>query len=406
MLNNDVYHAHIVVNRDGKETQHPAGRLLVHDGHVVHLEDYHNLLGHIPEGLITPHTMSQMAAPPPNLRIAARSAIRAGHRLDMVPEAELEPMPPRPTETEAKAAITRPPSVWHYTRVGHDAPHVLEHKAGNFTLDGNPLAHEELGTILQNVKNKTARLRYPRPQLQDAIAKREEVFTTLLKVMDPEAAMKHLATLGDDETTKAAIASMHHHIYTDPMTGLGNKPAYEKWASTPRGGVHLALDANFFKPINDTHGHHVGDAAIKAYGQAIRDSLDEVAPPGENGGSAHRVGGDEFNVHLPTHEHAVHFTRALRSRLEAMPLVGGTHRMSMSVGAAADPHMADAALYEAKRQKFTPTGPHAPHTIPHVLFHSLVPGHEGAMTHDAPSPPVLPPAPEVQKPAEPKAQTG
>ena len=397
MLDNDIYHAHLVVEKDGKRSLHPAGRLLVHDGHVLHLEDNHDMLGHIPEGLITPHTMSQIAAPPPNLLIGARSHVRAGHRLDMIPEAELEPMPAPPTETEQKAAITaRPPSVWHYTRVGHDKPHVIEAANGAFTLDGNPLAHDELATILHNVKSKTARLRYPRPSLQDAVAKREATFDRLLKAdhMNPQDALKHVESLGGDEQTKAAVAALRYHLFTDPMTGLGNKLAYSHFMSEPRGGVHLGIELNHFKSINDTYGHHHGDEAIKAFGGAVRDTLNEVAPPGENGGSGHRVGGDEFHVHLPSHEHAAHFARALRSRLEQLPLVGGTHRLSASIGAGADPHMADAAVYEAKRQKMTPAGPHAPHTIPHVLYHSLVPGHEGPMQHELPAPPKLPEAPK------------
>lgn len=395
MLDNDIYHAHLVVDKDGVKKHHPAGRLLVHDGRLYHLENYHGLLDHIPEGVIDDYTMAKMASPPPGLRLASRSQIRAGHHLDMLPEADLQPLPAPAPDAALQAAAKRP-SVWHYTRAGHDAPHILEATNGKFSLDGNPLQDHEVSTILENVKNKVARIRYPKASLQDAVAKHEAVFASLRKAMDTEAALKYVEGLGSGPEHEEAVKSLHHAIFTDPMTGLGNKVAYTKWSSQERPGIHFAIDANNFKGVNDTYGHDAGDKAIAAYGQAIRESVEEAAPPGPQGGSAHRIGGDEFQAHFHTPEQAARFQRGLRSRLEAMPLVGGTHRMSLSVGMANDPHMADAALYEAKRQKFTPSGMHAPHTVPHLLSHSLVPGHEGPMSHDPPSPPTLAPASQTQ----------
>jgi diguanylate cyclase (GGDEF)-like protein len=49
----------------------------------------------------------------------------------------------------------------------------------------------------------------------------------------------------------------------------------------------LLIDLNKFKPINDTHGHHIGDLFLKGVGKVLRRGLqrnDLVA----------RVGGDEF----------------------------------------------------------------------------------------------------------------
>ncbi len=390
MLPNDLYHAELLVSRDGKVSRHPAGRFMVHNGFLTHLEDYHDLLGEaIPEGPVDIHSVQRINNPGPNLSVASHSDISKGLRHDFVKEHPLPNPLPTPAPDAVQVAAKRP-SVWHYTRAGHDAPHILEANAGKFSLDGNPLQDHEVSTILENIKNKVAKIRYPKASLQDAVAKHEAVFASLRKAMDVEAALKHVEGLGSGPEHEEALKSLHHAIFTDPMTGLGNKLAYSKWSSKPRPGIHLAIDANNFKGVNDTYGHDAGDKAITAYGQAIREAVAEAAPPGEQGGSAHRVGGDEFQAHFHTPEHAAHFQRILRSKLEAMPLVGGTHRMSLSVGQANDPHMADAALYEAKRQKFTPTGMHAPHTVPHLLSHSLVPGSEGPMVHEPPSPPTLP----------------
>ena len=132
-------------------------------------------------------------------------------------------------------------------------------------------------------------------------------------------------------------------------------------------------------------------AAIKAAGNAWKESAAEV---GE--GKAHRFGGDEFHAHFPTTEHASRFARALRTRLEAMPLVEGTHRISMSLGTGHDPDTADKALYHAKAGKLG----HVPSTVPHILMHSLIPGSEGPVPQEDPNqPPVLPPEPTAPNPA-------
>jgi diguanylate cyclase (GGDEF)-like protein len=408
MLPDDIYHSDLLVHRDGKLSRHPAGRFLIHNGMLHHLEDNYGLQAQtIPEGAVDDYTVQRVNNPGPHLSVASHSDISKGLRHDFIKEHPLPVAMPKPQASAAGGAMShievKPPSVWHYTRVGHDQPHVLEAKEGKYLLDGNPLADDEVSTILDNVRNRTAKLRYPKSGLQQQVQKMEAVFSDLRKAddMDPEAALQHLSGLGAaDDKTNAAIAALRRHVFTDPMTGLGNKYAYGQWSKQPRGGVHLALDANNFKGVNDLYGHGAGDEAIKAFGGAIRESLNEVAPPGEQGGSGHRIGGDEFQVHLPSHEHATQFARTLRSKLEAIPAVGGTHRLSMSIGAGADPHTADQALYEAKKQKvISPGVVHQPHTIPHVLFHSAVPGHEGPMTHAPAQPPVLPPAPVAAAPA-------
>lgn len=394
MLQDDIHQVYLQAQHQGKESLHPAGRFLVHDGQVHHLEDYHGLLkDHVPEGVIDDYTLSKLSHPGPNMKIAGRRAIRGGHRLDVVPQAKLDPLPQpkevQPAEIKQHVEV-RPPSVFHYTRVGHDQPHVLEVAKGKHMLDGNPLSDHEVAAILDNVRTKTAKLRYAKGA--PSVAKMEKYYSDLKKEegeWDPQAALAHLSQLDPSEKTSNAVAALRRHVFEDPMTGLGNKYAHAQWLKAPRPGVHLALDANNFKSINDTYGHEAGDQAIKAYGNAIRDALNEVAPPGKEGGSAHRIGGDEFQAHLPTPHHAERFARALRSRLEAVPPLGGTHKLSMSVGTGADPRAADMALYQAKNQKMG----HTVHTIPHVLYHSFIPGHEGPMMHEPVAPPAIPSAP-------------
>ena len=82
----------------------------------------------------------------------------------------------------------------------------------------------------------------------------------------------------------------------DPLTALPNRIAMREWYDermVVNNGARLMavhyLDLNGFKPVNDSHGHPVGDALLTAVGKriarTIRDS-DIVA----------RLGGDEFAV--------------------------------------------------------------------------------------------------------------
>ncbi|WP_406360867.1 GGDEF domain-containing protein [Streptomyces sp. NBC_00715] len=78
----------------------------------------------------------------------------------------------------------------------------------------------------------------------------------------------------------------------DPLTGLWTRDAFEdrarkNLAHGSRRAV-LVLDLNWFKDINDTHGHAAGDAVIRATGMRLG------AWAAGHHGVAGRLGGDEF----------------------------------------------------------------------------------------------------------------
>ena len=86
----------------------------------------------------------------------------------------------------------------------------------------------------------------------------------------------------------------------DPMTGALNRRAFfaraeVEWSRSQRTRQPLAAitsDIDFFKKVNDTHGHHVGDQVIKDFcrrtGQMLR--IPDVLA---------RFGGEEFVILLP-----------------------------------------------------------------------------------------------------------
>jgi diguanylate cyclase (GGDEF)-like protein len=93
---------------------------------------------------------------------------------------------------------------------------------------------------------------------------------------------------------------LRHKATHDPLTRLANRALFDEQiqfarehaaGSDERVGV-LAIDLDDFKQVNDTLGHHVGDALLVAVADRLREcvrTVDVVA----------RLGGDEFAVLLP-----------------------------------------------------------------------------------------------------------
>jgi diguanylate cyclase (GGDEF)-like protein len=148
----------------------------------------------------------------------------------------------------------------------------------------------------------------------------------------------------------------------DPLTGLGNRRhlqarCAELLPAAERLGRPVALaqlDLDYFKAVNDRHGHAVGDKVLVAVAQLLRENMrtDDVLV---------RHGGEEFVIVLPglTLDAAAEVCERLRERLARYPwlaVCGTVIPITASIGlAAAPPYQlealllrADEALYRAK----------------------------------------------------------
>ncbi|MBD8881327.1 MULTISPECIES: diguanylate cyclase domain-containing protein [Rhodanobacter] len=162
-------------------------------------------------------------------------------------------------------------------------------------------------------------------------------------------------------------AQVRHQATHDILTGLPNRALFherllEAIANSPSGrGFALAmLDIDGFKAVNDTHGHPVGDALLKAIAERLRGCV-------RAGDTVARLGGDEFALVL---EDAMELSLLLQRCQQlcdtlalpyTLPGPSGevTARVSASIGIAvwrtdtpsdeALIQSADRALYEAKR---------------------------------------------------------
>ncbi|MFG1479330.1 GGDEF domain-containing protein [Xanthobacter sp. V4C-4] len=86
---------------------------------------------------------------------------------------------------------------------------------------------------------------------------------------------------------------------TDPLSGVANRRGFEmrsrlllaRAAAQRRPACLLLLDLDHFKAVNDTYGHAMGDAAIRAFGAMLLRTVPQSA-------LAARIGGEEFAVLL------------------------------------------------------------------------------------------------------------
>jgi diguanylate cyclase (GGDEF)-like protein len=115
---------------------------------------------------------------------------------------------------------------------------------------------------------------------------------------------------------RAQRRALRLHARIDPLTGLGNRRAFEETAQAEtarsvRAGQALSLlvgDLDGFKAVNDHHGHLAGDACLLAVAEVIRDLT-------RRPDACFRWGGDEFAILLPeAHEPEA---RAVAARLSA-----------------------------------------------------------------------------------------
>lgn len=162
---------------------------------------------------------------------------------------------------------------------------------------------------------------------------------------------------------EAAERLAHDSARHDPLTGLANGRRFREALAQAIEGARqsqsscavLFIDLDRFKPVNDMHGHAVGD-------EVLIDVARQIAQATPTGTTAARLGGDEFGVivmAVPGRESVLFLSQRLSRDLSKMRQVGGVQlEVGATVGIAIFPddgndansliNAADQAMYAAK----------------------------------------------------------
>jgi len=155
---------------------------------------------------------------------------------------------------------------------------------------------------------------------------------------------------------------------TDQLTGLANRRAFDE-VVTNRMALYAAmqpvhtftlcyLDLDGFKPINDRHGHDVGDQVLRAVSIRLRSALRGTDLVGRHGGDEFVLLLDELGSAPAVDAMAKRFLKLICEPIETsagLVTIGGSFGFSIFPTHGADPEAlkkaADAAMYEAKRNR-------------------------------------------------------
>ncbi len=174
------------------------------------------------------------------------------------------------------------------------------------------------------------------------------VFSTLLGIF-------LLAIIGD-----ALLKEMERRSNTDSLTGYLNRRGFDQILalqfrhSAATGNIFsvAVVDLDYFKSINDTYGHSIGDEALILATRTLSAHLRSCDLLG-------RRGGDEFAILFPCSKgtEVCHLAQRICEVIAGTPIVPIAQRLSLSIGIAeyeqhdtADTLLAraDIALYQAK----------------------------------------------------------
>lgn len=163
---------------------------------------------------------------------------------------------------------------------------------------------------------------------------------------------------------KLMMQRMSYMAHHDTLTGLPNRASFTEHLNQAivlsqreeQAVAVLFLDLDNFKPINDQHGHAIGDLLLQQVANRIQQCLRGADVVG-------RIGGDEFVVLLQNVHHVANAQNTAEKICECLSIAyevdGKILHIGVSIGIALYPlhgnnamqlvRYADEAMYEAKK---------------------------------------------------------
>ena len=178
-------------------------------------------------------------------------------------------------------------------------------------------------------------------------------------VMENEKPHKMIGIISDIHHMKKRIDFLENSVYKDNFTGLYSKKRFEELCTSVLASredskcVMMIIDLDYFKSVNDNHGHMAGDEVLLSFSQHLSSVVrkkDIVA----------RFGGDEFVLLLLD---VTGIDIGKQKAGEILRLHDNDYGVTKSIGMSLFPDMgrsydelfrkADKALYQAKQKRNT-----------------------------------------------------
>ena len=225
---------------------------------------------------------------------------------------------------ETKASIDRMSVVTPSVYASIFSKYALEH--GESLEKEDELAHNILQTECANLTDLQTQTSKNAVQLSDTTTKAINAIQTKNETLLSEV-------LEETQNLRAEIEKLKEAVYKDELTHSFNRKWLHDTYLTQDGetflndGTLVMIDLNYFKEVNDTHGHVIGDKVLIFIANELKKSRQKVV----------RYGGDEFlimfenNANLDT---ALNVLNDLRENVIAKKLKAHntTFRVSFSYG--------------------------------------------------------------------------
>ena len=150
------------------------------------------------------------------------------------------------------------------------------------------------------------------------------------------------------------ITEINDKIYKDSLTQVMNRKYFDDKLASCKSQAVVMADIDFFKDVNDNHGHQCGDAALAAVASILSSSV-------RSSDCVVRYGGDEFLISFKDINPEVLKNRLeqMRTRAEKIKLQNYPNaKITMSYGGTYGDgtvsdmlSFADKALYESKKKR-------------------------------------------------------
>lgn len=157
---------------------------------------------------------------------------------------------------------------------------------------------------------------------------------SIVPIQDSNGEYNHFATIERDITKeRKLLLELEELSSKDHLTGLYNRRTMDnviekEFSRFKRGGQsfsYILLDLDYFKAINDKHGHPIGDKVLQLVGKVIQEGKRECD-------MSARIGGEEISIILfdTGLKQARQFAERLRKKISELSFSDGGEKINIS----------------------------------------------------------------------------